>query len=151
MAAADVLRASVLLRGFTETGIQILAGIGIERSFPAGTPLFVENMVADSLLLIGGGQVRLSARSGAGDDVPLGEVGAGDCLGAVSLIMQGSRLCSAVAATTVNAVEIRHADFQRLLGQKPQACLKLLMNIIADFGQRLQENRDNLRLLLGRK
>jgi len=148
MAAVDILRGSNLFKGFTDTGLQILAGIAIERTFPAGSPLFVENMVSDALLLIGEGQVRLSARGPGGEDVPLGEVGPGDSLGALALINPTQRMCSATAATGVTAAELRHADFQKLLAQKPQACLKLLMNIVTDFGQRLQDNRDNLRLLL---
>ncbi len=151
MAAVEVLRASSLFRGFTDTGLQIIASIAHERLFPQGTPLFVENMVADALLIVGSGQVRLSARSNAGEEVVLGEVGPGEALGLLSLIGQGQRMCTATAATHVLAVEIRHADFQRLLTTKPQACAKLLMNVTADFAARLQDNREGLRSLVGRK
>ena len=151
MAIADVLRGSALFRGFTETGIQILAGIGVERSFAAGSPVFVEEAVSDALIVIGDGQVRLTAKSASGEPVPVGEAGPGDALGALSLVSPARRMCSATAASRVSAVEIRHADFQRLLGQKPQACLKLLMNVVSDFGQRLQDNRDGLRSLVGRR
>lgn len=151
MAVADVLRACPLFKGFTDTGIAILAGIAVERSFPAGSPLFVENMVADTLIIIDEGEVSLSARGPGGEDVPLGELGPGDSLGALSLISQGQRMCSATARTDVSAVELRHNEFQKLLAQKPQACLKLLMNVVADFGQRVQENKESMRALLGRK
>ena len=56
-----------------------------------------------------------------------------------------------MAASAVTAVEIRHADFQKLLAQKPQACLKLLMGIVSLFGQKLADNRENLKALLARK
>ena len=151
MAAVDVLRASALFRGFTETGIQILAGIAIDRAFPTGTPLFVEDAVSDTLILIAEGQVRLSARSASGEAVLLGKLGPGHALGALSLITQGRRMCSAIAASRVSAVEIRHGDFQQLLGKKPQACLKLLMNIVGDLGHRLQDNRESLRSLLEKR
>jgi CRP/FNR family transcriptional regulator, cyclic AMP receptor protein len=151
MVAVDVLKASPLFKGFTDTGLQILSGIAIERAFPAGTPLFVENMVADTLLLIAEGEVRLSARGPGGEDHALGEVGAGGALGQIALIHAGQRLCTATATSNVTALELRQADFQKLMAQKPQACVKLLMNIIADFGQRLGDNRESLRSLLGRK
>lgn len=150
MAAADVLKASTLFKGFTDRGIQILGGIALDRVFPAGSPLFVENMVADAVLIIGEGTVALSARAASGEEVPLGELGAGDSVGALSLIHPGQRMCSATASSNVRAVEIRHADLQRLLGTKPQACLKLLMNIVTEFGKTLQENRENLKALLRR-
>lgn len=151
MAVADVLRTCPLFKGFTDTGISILATIAVERTFPAGSPLFVENMVADALLILEQGEVRLSARSPAGEDVSLGELHPGDSLGELALITLGQRMCTATAKTHVRAVEIRHADFQRMLQTKPQACLKLLMNIVADFGQKVQDNRESLRSLLGRK
>ena len=53
-------------------------------------------------------------------------------------MQQGQRLCSAMALTPVTAVELRSVDFQRLMTQKPQACLKLLMAIVSQFGARLR-------------
>ncbi|MGQ0504740.1 MAG: cyclic nucleotide-binding domain-containing protein, partial [Myxococcaceae bacterium] len=83
-------------------------------------------------------------------EVPIGELGPGDYLGELALITQGQRLCTATALTAVSAVEIRHADFQKLLTQKPQACIKLLMGIVTAFGQKVLDNRDNFKGLLGR-
>ena len=151
MPVFDTLKASPLFKGFTDTGLQIIAGIASERNFPKGVPLFVENMVGESLLLISDGRVRLSTKGPAGDDISLGEVGPGDYLGELSLIQQGQRMCTATAVSQVAAVELRHADFQKLLAQKPQACLKLLMGIVSLFGQKLVENRESFKALLARK
>lgn len=150
MATVDALRACALFRGFTDTGLQILAGIAHERLFPKGVPLFVENMVADALIILVDGKVKVSTKNSAGVDVSLGEVGGGDYLGELSLIQPGQRMCSATAATQVLAVELRHADFQRLMAQKPQACLKLLMSICSTFGQKVSDNREAFRALLPR-
>jgi CRP/FNR family transcriptional regulator, cyclic AMP receptor protein len=151
MAAVDALRASPLFKGFTDTGLQILSAIAVERSYPAGSPLFVDNMVADSLLIVVEGKVRLSAKGPSGEESSLGEVGPGQPLGQVSLVSKGKRMCTATATSNVIALEIRQADFHKLMAQKPQACMKLLMNIVSDFGQRLEDNREGLRSLLGRK
>ena len=51
---------------------------------------------------------------------------------------------------SVTAVELRSVDFQRLMTQKPQACLKLLMAIVSQFGARLQANREAFKALLPR-
>jgi CRP/FNR family cyclic AMP-dependent transcriptional regulator len=149
MDAAQALRASPLFQSFTDTGIGILAGICGARSYPTGTPLFAENMVADSMLIIGEGRVVLSTGSERGE-LPLGELGAGDWLGELSLITTGQRLCTARAATAVTAFEIRQADFQKLTAGKPQACMKLLMAICTTFGQKVQANREALRTLVAR-
>jgi CRP-like cAMP-binding protein len=149
MTAAEGLRACGLLAGFTDTGIQILAGIATPRSYPAGTPLFAEAMVSDSLLIVGEGQVALTTRGERGD-VSLGELGAGDWLGELSLITPGQRMCTATALSPVTAFEIRQSDFQKLLATKPQACMKLLMAICTQFGQKVAANRDALRSLAQR-
>lgn len=148
MVQAAALKSCALFTGFTDTGLQILAGIASEKAFPQGTPLFVENMVSDSLLIIAAGTVRLSGKDPAGHDVALGVLGANDFLGELSLVQPGQRMCTAVAATAVTAIEIRHADFQKLMGQKPQACLKLLMAAIGQFGAKVAENKDSFKALL---
>jgi CRP-like cAMP-binding protein len=142
------LKASPLFAGFTETGLVILAGITAPRTYPKGTPLFVESMVSDAMLIIIDGKVALTAKDKGGSDVVLGEVGPGDYLGELSLIATGQRMCTATAASPVRALEIRQADFQKMLTLKPQACMKLLMSIVARFGQKVSENKDALRSLL---
>ena len=92
--------------------------------------------------------MTLSAKNKLGTEVTLGEIGAGDYLGELSLITPGQRMCTATATTSVRALEIRQADFQKLLTTKPQACVKLLMGIVAKFGQKVADNKDALRSLL---
>jgi CRP/FNR family cyclic AMP-dependent transcriptional regulator len=150
LAPADALRACPLFKDFTPTGLKIFAGVAVPRAFPKGSTLFTEGKPGDSLLIIGEGSVRLSAKSPAGEEVSLGEVGAGEPLGELALVQKGDRLCSASAVTDVSALEIRHADFQKLMGQKPQACIKLLMGIVAHFGTKARENRDMLKTLIGK-
>jgi CRP-like cAMP-binding protein len=147
MQAVDALRACPLLHGFTETGLGILAGICTARSYPQGTPLFAENMVSDSLLVIAEGRVALSTKSERGE-LALGELHAGDWLGELSLIQTGQRACTATAVTPVFAYEIRQSDFQRLMASKPQACMKLLMAICTHFGQKILANKEALKSLV---
>lgn len=150
MNAVDALRLSPLFKGFTDTGLQILAGISTQRSFPKGVPIFVESMVADALFVLGEGKVQLSAKNKAGEEVAVGDLGPGDYLGELSLIQQGQRMCTATALAPVVAYEIRHADFQKLLATKPQACLKLLMGIVSLFGQKVADNKEAFRGLLSK-
>lgn len=147
MQPVEALRACPLLQGFTDTGLGILAGICTSRTYPQGTPLFAENMVSDSLLVIADGKVALSMRSDKGE-LPMGELGQGDWLGELSLIQTGQRACTATATSAVTAFEIRQADFQKLMASKPQACIKLLMAICTHFGQKVLANKEALKTLL---
>jgi CRP-like cAMP-binding protein len=150
VAPEAALRACPLFKDFTQTGITIFAGVAVSRAFPKGTPLFTEGKPGDALLIVAEGTVRLSARNPAGEETSLGEVGAGEPLGELALVKPGEHLCSATAVTDVAALEIRHEDFQKLLTQKPQACIKLLLGIVAHFGQKTRDNREMLRTLVGK-
>jgi CRP-like cAMP-binding protein len=142
------LKACPLFKDFTETGLTILLGIAQEKSFPKGSPLFVESMVGDSMFIVVTGQVRLTTKKN-NQEIALGELGGGDALGELSLIQQGQRLCTATALTPVSALELRAGDFQKLMAQKPQACIKLLMAVVSSFAQRVSENREVFKAVLG--
>lgn len=150
MDATSALRASALFQGFTDTGISILAGICIPKTYPSGTPVFVENMLSEALVIIGSGTVRLTTRGPNGQEMPVGEVGAGDFLGELSLVNTSQRMCTATAATQVVAFELRQADFQKLMATKPQACVKLLMSICSQFAEKVAANRDAIKSLAGK-
>ena len=150
MEVAAALKACPLFKDFTDVGIQIFAAIGVARAFPKGSALFLENRPGESLFIVGDGTVRLSARNPTGEEVTLGDVGAGEPLGELALIQKSERLCTATAITDVTAVEIRHADFQKLTAQKPQACVKLLMGVVTHFSQKVRENREAMKSLVGK-
>lgn len=151
MSAVEGLRACPLFRGFTDTGLTIIASIATGRSFPRGAPLFVENMVGDSLFILTDGRIRLSAKNASNDEMTLCELSAPGYVGELALLQQGQRLCTATAIEPVTALELRHGDFQRLMQQKPQACIKLLMGLVASFGEKVLANRENLKSLLPKK
>jgi CRP/FNR family transcriptional regulator, cyclic AMP receptor protein len=146
MSLAETLHACSLFRDFSPTGLQIFAAVATEKSVPAGTPLFTENMVGESLFIVRAGTVRISRREGNGER-ELATVGPGEHLGELALLAKSVRLVSATAATPCDLVEISQRDFYRLQPQKPQACLKLALAIAADLAQKLAENRDTLAAL----
>ena len=149
MTAFDALKRAPLFGDFTETGLKIFAGIALEKSFPAGTPIFVENMVGESLFIVKAGTVRLTQKTPEGEK-ELAVVGAGEHLGAMALLGRSVRLVSAVASTACEVVEITQRDFVRLQPQKPQACLKLALAIAGDLAARVTEHRGALRELAAR-
>ncbi len=150
MTAVAALEKAPLFKDFTETGLKIFAAISLEKAIPAGTPIFVENMVGESLFIVKSGTVRITQRAGDGER-ELAVLGAGEHLGAVALLGKSVRLVSAVAATACEVVEITQRDFVRLQPQKPQACLKLALAIAGDLAEKVAENRDALRELAARR
>jgi CRP-like cAMP-binding protein len=150
MTAVEALQRAPLFRDFTETGLKIFAAIAQEKAVPAGSPLFVENMVGESLLIVKSGTVRITQKTADGER-ELAVVGAGEHLGELALLAKSVRLVSAVAQTQCEVLEITQRDFARLQPQKPQACLKLALAIAADFATKVAESRDLVRELAVKK
>jgi CRP-like cAMP-binding protein len=148
--ALEMLERSSLFKGFTEIGLRLFAGIAQEKAFPAGAPIFVENMVGESLFIVKSGTVRVSQRV-EGTDRELAVVGPGEHLGSLAILGKTVRLVSAVALTPCEVLELAHRDYLRLQPEKPQACLKLALAIAADVAARAGEAREALqRLATGR-
>ncbi len=138
-----------LFKGFTETGLQILASIARERTIPAGTPIFREDMQGDALYVVASGDVRICMTGADGREQTLAVLGPSEFFGEMSLLTPGSvRLVSAVAQNDATLLELHQRDFARLQTQKPQACLKLILNIAGEFGRKMSDNRPLLRSLL---
>jgi CRP-like cAMP-binding protein len=146
----EVLQKARLFREFTETGLKIFAAIALEKAIPAGTPLFAENMVGESLFIVKSGTVKLTHKTAEGER-ELATVGAGEHLGELALLAKSVRLVSAVAATPCEVLEITQRDFVRLQPQKPQACLKLALAIAQDLAHKAAESREALREAAARK
>ena len=150
MTAVEALAKAPLFREFTETGLRIFASIAVEKAIPAGSPLFVESMVGESLFIVKSGTVRITQKSAEGEK-ELGTLGPGDHVGQLALLGRGVRLVSAIAASPCEVLEIGQRDFAKLQPQKPQACLKLALAIAADLAQRIAENRELLQGITAKK
>ncbi|HET9555059.1 MAG TPA: cyclic nucleotide-binding domain-containing protein [Anaeromyxobacteraceae bacterium] len=150
MTVVEALQRCALFKEFTETGLRIFAAVAVEKTVPAGAPLFVENMVGESLFIVREGTVRITQREEKGER-ELAVVGAGEHLGAMALLAKSVRLVSAVAAVDCQVLELTQRDFVRLQPQKPQACLKLALAIAADVAARVGESRELVRELPARR
>lgn len=145
MTTAELLARCSLFRDFTETGLHIVASIATERSFPAGSSLFVEGSESDSFFLLRKGTVEISVAARDGQPNRLGVLGEGEFFGEMALVLPNShRLVSATATTAVEAIEIRQRDFARLQTQKPQACVKLIFAIANSFRAKLIDSKGPL-------
>ncbi|MGC3999609.1 MAG: cyclic nucleotide-binding domain-containing protein [Anaeromyxobacter sp.] len=141
MTVAEALRSSTLFKDFSDVGIQLFARIAQEKAFPAGSPLFVESMVGESLFIVKAGSVRVVQKSDGGER-ELTVLGPGEHLGELGILARSVRLVSAVAASQTEVVELAHRDFLALQATKPQACLKLALAIAADLAARMGEARE---------
>jgi CRP/FNR family cyclic AMP-dependent transcriptional regulator len=129
------LKVNPLLRGFTDDGVRIIQAVCQPRQLEPGMPVFVERMMGESAFLLGHGEIGLFVtRSGVEREIGL--LQAPDAFGELSLVQPGPRRVTAKARTQVLLLEIPRRDFVRLQQQRPQACLKLVVNITEGFAQK---------------
>jgi CRP/FNR family transcriptional regulator, cyclic AMP receptor protein len=146
--SAPVLKSCSLFVGFQEAGLLILAKLFNARTIQAGSPIFVENMMAESMFVIKVGIVRLCVKDTHGQDQVLEKLTAGESFGEMSLVFGGHRLVSAIAETDCQLLELSRRDFVKLQKQKPQLFLKLMLAIVGQLGKKLRESSDIIKSLL---
>ncbi len=132
------LQQSPLLQGFTEDGIKIIASVCVPRQIEIGTPIFVEKLHGESAFILVAGEVQISVERADGPR-ELAVLQAPDVFGELSLLKPGPRRVTARARTQVGVLEIPRREFLALQKQRPQACIKLLMNVTDRLAQRVDE------------
>jgi CRP/FNR family cyclic AMP-dependent transcriptional regulator len=150
MTNVEVLQHCALFKDFSEVGLKIFAEVAVARTIPAGSPIFVESMVAESVFIVKSGTVRVTQKTASGER-ELAILGSGEALGGLSVLAKGVRLVSAVAVSQVEVLEIAHRDYFKKIAEKPQACLKLALAVAADLSAKAAEAREPLRELLPKK
>jgi len=141
------LQQSPLLQGFTDDGIRIIETVCVPRQIEIGTPIFVERLHGESAFLLVAGEVQITVERD-GQSRVLATLVAPDVFGELSLLRPGPRRVTARARTQVGVIEIHRREFLALQKQRPQACIKLLMNVTDRLAQRLDESGTALERLV---
>lgn len=99
------------------------------------SPLFYEGEPADAALFIVSGRVRVHARRvGVGT-----EIGAGDVLGMLSLVLDGPREASAETSSHARIWRLSRSAFRRLVETEPTAACRLLEGILCEYAGAVRE------------
>jgi CRP-like cAMP-binding protein len=64
---------------------------------------------------------------------------AGDFLGEISLVSQQPFTATAIAATDVQLVALKHQDFERLINRYPRIGMRIMRNIAISVGEKLRQ------------
>jgi CRP/FNR family cyclic AMP-dependent transcriptional regulator len=129
------LKANPLLRGFTDDGVRIIQSVVQARQLDPGTVIFVEKMMGESCFLLAHGEVGVYATRN-NQEREIGILQAPDAFGELSLLQPGPRRATVKTVSPVLLLEIQRRDFMKLQAQRPQACLKLLVNISDGFAMK---------------
>jgi CRP-like cAMP-binding protein len=97
--------------------------------------LWREGEPAAGLVLLDAGALRIDSRR----DGPLGRCEAPACLGGASLVSEGEREASAVAAGAGRALVLSKTAFERLVEERPRAAARLATAIAGHLARVLRE------------
>ena len=139
------LRASHLLTEFTDVGLNVLAELATPRNVGRGVFAFRAGDASDALAFIVKGTLQLVPREGGS---PLGEVGPGDTVGGMSLLVEGEHVLSALAATDVELLQITRPVFEGMKKTHPRTALKLTLALAQDLAERLRDAKAPLQEFL---
>ena len=127
-------------RGLAPEHRRLLLEVASMKRLPGGSPLFVPNMVSDSMFVILFGSMRLSGRKSNGASVVFVDLHPGESFGELGLVRPGRR---ALFATALAEAELLEISRQSLL-QKAQTDRKEFVNAIqaslaAEVARRLDD------------
>jgi len=130
----DFLSNIELFRGLSELELNTLVKGIVEREFPTGSMLFVENNKREGILVIYEGQVELFKSNPYGVELKLTQFSKGDFLGEGVLASESTHSTSARAIAPTKALLLRVED----LNANPAIALKVLTNITRVMQRRMR-------------
>ena len=114
------------LHTLTPAESDALEDMGEPGAYPAGEVIFEQGGIADCVLLVRSGRVRVTATAGDGEAVVLAERGAGELLGELSGIDGQPRSASVTALDEVRGLVIPLRAFRGFLLDHPRVAVALL-------------------------
>ncbi len=122
---ANLVRSSTILGAVgPEERNQIIDLFGT-RSFERGETLVREGDEAAGLFLIASGGVSVIGKDADGDDIILADLGPGDVVGEISLVLRRPATATVVAAHPTIALELTRDRFQAAIRQHPMLLTEL--------------------------
>jgi len=109
------------------------------RKFETGDFLMKEGESGDQLFIILEGSAKVEK-----DGAAIAELKPGDHAGEMALIDSAKRSASVFAAENTNALQIRRADFFRIIRNEPVMATKLLWNFLQVLTDRLRATSEEL-------
>jgi CRP/FNR family transcriptional regulator, cyclic AMP receptor protein len=146
---AQIVAAAPFYRDLSGEEIAELAA-GLElRRFSPGEALMVQGAASDGAYSIVSGQVAVANRLPGGGEAALAELGPGDLVGEMALLMRGGkRTATARATTAVEALFTDRRFFDAALHQLRPASLKVLRRLGLITAERLRAIRVRGRALV---
>lgn len=136
--AGAVLRTTELFSGIDDAAAEQLAKALVPRQFRKGQPLFHQGDPGNALFVVVDGSVVVYVTSENGDRMVLTTLGAGDVLGEIALLDEGTRSASAEAVEPTTTLALSRAAFLDAVRDSP-VLVDALLRSMGALVRRLSE------------
>jgi CRP-like cAMP-binding protein len=140
VSAAEFARLSFAER-LSPAGIERLAAVASERTYPAGTVLFREGRQNDELMFITSGGVALDMRVPRRGNVRIMSLGAGDLLAWSALLGQRTMTATATVLEETRVFAIPASEFHAICQSDPELGYHLMREAARALANRLVATR----------
>jgi CRP-like cAMP-binding protein len=134
---SNLIRHSVILSAVEPKLRQELVGRFAPETFKTGAKLVSEGDEGGCLFLIASGTVDVRSKDAEGDAVVLAQLGPGDVVGEISLILRRPATADVIAVHQTVALKLTRDEFQQAIKQHP----KLLSELYELATKREEETR----------
>jgi adenylate cyclase len=135
----DRLKICHLIFGLTDSEVKHFCKVVHEKSFEAGEDFIHQDTIGNCLYLLVEGKAKVYRQGEYNEEIPLEEVGAGECLGEMGFFSDGRRTASVSALEHSQLLRISYDD----LGKAFEMFPRLARNFLDIVTKRLRQS--NLR------
>lgn len=130
----ETTRQMAIFQGLEEGELSKIAGLCHVIEYPQGEVVLRAGERGDTFYMLMEGEMDIFATD---HTTLIGHVHAGDFLGEISLVTQQPFTATAVAATNVKLIALKHRDFENLINRHPRIGMQVMRNIAISLGQKL--------------
>lgn len=140
---AALLRRVPLFQDLDDAALNLFARVAQLQSLAAEQYLFYQDDPGDAAYVVRSGTIAIVITTGDGRELVINELGAGECLGELSLLTNAPRSASAVARTDSKVLRLPLIEFLQAMERQP----KLMRHILQVTAQRLRASTERERAL----
>jgi CRP-like cAMP-binding protein len=130
------------LKGLTPEQIEVLRSISRREFFLKGDVILEEGSRQHKLYLITKGLARITLTNGSEQETTLIDVGEGEVLGEVSLIIDAPHSATVTALEPTEVITLDRSDLLELMGQSPDLAARLWQRFAHALATRLRNSND---------
>ena len=131
--AAEIRRIP-LFGAFPAAAVADVARLARVRTYPPQAVVVEQDEASDGVYLIDSGRLSVSVAAPGGRVVTIGEMGAGEIIGEISLLDGGPRSATVTAVTSSRLLTVGRGPFLELLRKRPQ----IAVSLVSTLAQRLR-------------